>query len=139
MRRTSIVNYIIVSGISSASTLIVGDSAKISGHTRALAVQRQFAVFFTSEAEFEDYPSFNKELPQPNLPLEKVNMNVVQESPFIKVNRVDVIGLAEASALQIGSTSLINSESRIKHFRQFVKLGNNTESESTESIPLGEA
>jgi spore germination protein PE len=119
MKRTSVVNHVKVTSISTSSTLIVGDSVKITSRTRALAVQRQVAVFFANEGEFEDYPLFTKEIPQPSIS-ERLNMSIVQESPFIKVNSIYVIGVAASSTMQIGSTRIIDLESRLKHFRQFV-------------------
>jgi spore germination protein PE len=108
-----------VTSISTSATLIVGDSVKITARSRALAVQRQVAVFFKKDGEFEDYPLFTKEIPQPIIN-ERVNMSIVQESPYIKVGHVKVLGVASASAMQIGSTRFIDLESRLKHFRQFI-------------------
>jgi spore germination protein PE len=49
-----------------------------------------------------------------------VQMRVIQKTPYIKVRNVKVIGVASASTIHIGSTRIIDIESRIKHFRQFV-------------------
>lgn len=120
MDRTSIVNNIIVAAVSAASTFIVGDAVRITSSTKALAVQRQVAVFFEAEGEFTDYDIFTAEIPRPVVH-SKVCMQVIQDSPFIKVNSIDVIGVSEASALQIGATRNISLEARLKHFRQFVQ------------------
>jgi spore germination protein PE len=119
MKRTSIVKNLKVLSVTSSSNLLVGDSFKLIARSRAIAVQRQIAVFFANEGEFEDYPLFTKEIPQPNID-EQVNMSVVHESPYIKVRNIKVIGVASSSTLQIGSTRFIDLESRLKHFRQFV-------------------
>jgi spore germination protein PE len=119
MIRTSIVNHVIITSVTSASTLIFGDAVKITARNRALAVQRQVAKFFENEGEFEDFDLFTQPIPQPDRD-GLVNMRVINESPFIEVNSVDVIGVAQASTLQIGSTMIFDLESRIKHFRQFV-------------------
>jgi spore germination protein PE len=119
MNRISVVNDVKVTSISTSATLIVGDSVKITARSRALAVQRQVAVFFRKEGEFADYPLFTKEIPQPSIS-ERVHMRVVQESPYIKVGHVKVLGVASASTFQIGSTRFIDLEARLKHFRQFV-------------------
>lgn len=119
MNRTSIVAHVIVSSVTSASTLIIGDTAKVTSHNRAFAVQRQVAKFFADEAEFEDFPFFSKYIPQPSIN-GRINMKVMNESPYIRVNSVDIIGVAEASTMQVGSTRSFELESRIKHFRQFV-------------------
>jgi len=120
MKRTSVVNQIKLQSVSTASQFMVGDSAAINAHTQALAVQRQVAVFFKNEADFAHYPLFTKSIPKPIVD-EQIQMIVDQQSPYIKVNSIHVIGVAQASAMQIGSTQHINLESRIKHFRQFVK------------------
>lgn len=120
MTRTTVVKQVIVTSISSASTFMAGDCCKLSSQTRALAVQRQVAVFFPEEGEFEDYAAFTEDIPKQAI-TQQVQMRCIQESPNIRVNRVDVIGVAEGSAMQLGSTRLITLESRIKHFRQFVE------------------
>lgn len=120
MVRTSVVTQIIVTSVADASTLIIGDTTKITARTRALAVQRQVAKFFAeNEGDFEDFSLFTEKLPQPTKG-RRVNMMVINESPYIKVNRVDVIGIAQAAIMQIGSTRSFDLESRIKQFRQFV-------------------
>ncbi|MEX2461447.1 MAG: spore germination protein GerPE [Paenibacillaceae bacterium] len=119
MQRISIVKNIEVSSVTSASTFIVGDTVKITARTRAIALQRQVAKFFANEGEFADFPMFTKEIVKPSLE-GRVNMCVRNESPYIKVNNIDVIGVAEASTMQIGSTRILDVEARIKHFRQYV-------------------
>jgi spore germination protein PE len=116
MKRTSIVNDLVVTSVTSASNLMVGDSFSIKARTRALAVQRQGAVFFADGGEFEDYPIFTKEIPMPT-PENEVQMRVVQQSPYIKVRKVKITGVAAASTLHIGSLSIIDIESRIKFFK----------------------
>jgi spore germination protein PE len=119
MKRISIVNDLKVLSVTSASSLMVGDAFKFTARARSIAVQRQVAVFFANEGEFEDYPLFTKKIPQPKIS-EQVNMNVINESPYIKVRTVKVLGVASASTLQIGSTRFIDLEARLKHFRHFV-------------------
>ncbi|WP_227936820.1 spore germination protein GerPE [Alkalihalobacillus deserti] len=118
--RTSIVKDIHVRSVASSSIFEIGDSTHITPRSRALAVQRQVELFYGDEGDFNQYPIFNKPIPQP-LVNEQVTFTRYNVSPFIKVNHIDILGAAASSVLHIGSTKTIDSESRVKHIRQLLE------------------
>jgi spore germination protein PE len=119
MKRISVVHHIKILAVSRASQVIIGDAVMIKAKTRALAVQRQIAVFFKADGNFENYPLFTKKIPK-SVTDERITMNIEQQAPTINVRSVHILGVVQSSTIQIGSTCIIDTEARIKHFRQFV-------------------
>lgn len=119
MVRTSVVNRLKINDISLASTLQVGDLVEFIAHSKALAVQRQQSVYLGNEGNFEAYELFSKPIPQPKID-EKVQMEIHNFNPYIKVMNVRVIGVAASSLIQVGSTEEVKTEARIKHIRQLI-------------------
>ncbi|OIJ10089.1 hypothetical protein BKP35_13290 [Anaerobacillus arseniciselenatis] len=117
-RRTSVVDYSRVINVSLSSIFHIGDSVQVTPVAWAIAVQRQLQLFYGDEGNFLQFPMFTMELPQPTIQ-EPITVNRYNASSFIKVNRIHVTSVAAGSVHQIGSTNYINSESRIKHIRQF--------------------
>jgi len=118
MYRTSVVNSIIIKSVSTSSLVAVGDADCLKARTCALALQRQVAVFFDHEMEFSHYPLFNKPFPEQSID-EKVIMHIENQTRFIKLGQLNVLGVAAASTLQVGSSSQVDLETRIKQFRHF--------------------
>jgi spore germination protein PE len=119
LRRLSVVNNIYVNSLGLGSVFQIGDSTNIRPLSRALAVQREYQLFYDEEGNFE-YPVFTKPIPQP-LFFEKVYMAEMNEKPTIKVNNISVTAVSSSGVVQIGSTGDISSESRIKHIRQLLE------------------
>jgi spore germination protein PE len=119
MKRTSVVQDMFVSSVQFASTVFVGDNLVVDPRTRAIAVQRERADFLGDEGDFDKYPLFRRPIPQPGLNT-TVNLSIVNESPYISVSRVKAVSLSTSAVLQIGSTAIIDAESRIKQFRQLL-------------------
>ncbi|KMY55492.1 hypothetical protein AC623_17385 [Bacillus sp. FJAT-27231] len=118
-KRTSIVQDTRVITVADSSVFEIGDSATMTLRNRVLAVQRQAELFFGNEGNFNDYPIFSR----PRLtPLIDENLTVTRYnlSPFIRVNHISIVGVASSSVLHIGSTGIIDAESRIKHIRQLL-------------------
>ncbi|WP_078548236.1 spore germination protein GerPE [Litchfieldia alkalitelluris] len=119
-RRLSRVNTIYVNSVSFSSTFEIGDSKYITPVMRALAVKREFPLFFSNEGNFNEYSVFTRPIPQ--VPTEEIfNMTVSNEAPSINVNSIRVTGISSSSVVHIGSTNLINAEARIKHIRQLLR------------------
>lgn len=120
MKRISKVNTIKINDLSYTSTFLIGDSVEITPKSKALAVQREVSTFFDYEGRFEDYEIFTKKIPIPtineNLAIERIN-----ENPLIKLDNLNILGVSNASILQIGSTKHIEAESRVKHIRKLLK------------------
>ncbi len=49
-----------------------------------------------------------------------VDMQIENTIPVIKVNHVKINGMSTAAVFQVGSNTVIDIESRIKHFRQLL-------------------
>lgn len=141
-KRTSEVQRLKLISIRDASVVFIGDNLVIDPRSRVLAVQREVADFYGDEGRFETWDVFQRpfppiggdvqnQKPEPAaLPgkeangngneMDTVQLQIRQESPRIQVEDLSLIGISTSSVLQIGSTSVIDAESRVKYFRQFV-------------------
>lgn len=118
--RISVVDDVNIKALVSSSTFIAGDTGILKPRARIMAVQRVYPFFYGDEGNFEEYPLYSK--PIPHLPnKEKVQMTVRNESPIIKVNHIKVLGVSASSIVQIGTNWRIDSEARVKHFRQLYR------------------
>jgi spore germination protein PE len=115
--RISSVKEVQIHSVSDASLIHIGDSVGVTPKARGLAVHREVAVFKKDEGDFSD-PLFNEPLPKPLLN-ENVQMTRFNESSFISVNRLQIISAGNAVVIQIGSNQFIDTQARVKHFRQF--------------------
>jgi spore germination protein PE len=120
MKRWSVVKQMKINNISLASILQIGDNESIKPVSKALAVQRQIATFRENEGNFDEFPLFKRVIPIPDA-YEEVNMTIDHVCDTIQVNCVRVLAVSSSSVVQVGSNCLIESETRIKHFRQFVQ------------------
>lgn len=111
------VNYTSVTSVSLSSVFLIGDASQVTPRSRALAVQRQFQLFFTNEGNFEEFPIFTMAIPKPKMDT-NLTTNRYNLSSFIKVDHIDVKSVSASSLYQIGSNNYIDAESRIKHIRQ---------------------
>lgn len=115
-KRTSHVNHITIDSLAITSIFEIGDSSAIHAFSRAIAIQREQELFFSNEANFEDYEIFKREIP-----FEPITEEFTYESSpinsFIKVNRIDIIAVSTSSTLHIGSSSNVYLEARVKHIR----------------------
>ncbi|SDH49734.1 spore germination protein GerPE [Alteribacillus bidgolensis] len=116
-KRTSIVKTLKVTDVTTSSVFEIGDAVNIRASSKAFAVQREHELFFTNEGDFEDYPIFTQEISKPIID-EQLNIHRYNDSPYIKVNKINVIGVAASGVFQIGSTKNIENQSRVKHIRQ---------------------
>lgn len=119
--RISNVNEINVHTLIFSSHILIGDSCIIDARSKALAVKREYPLYYGNEGSFAEYPIFSLENPIP-IVSEKVQMSVSNPNPNIHVNRIRVKGISSSSILQVGSTNTIFAEAKIKHIRQL--LGN---------------
>ncbi|AGT31023.1 spore germination protein [Geobacillus genomosp. 3] len=117
MKRTSIVQSLHAETLIISSVLQIGDSERISARTRALAVQRQYELFFGSEGE-RIFPVFAKPIPRWSSPPPVASRRTLHQNPVISVRSVRVLGISSSAVVHIGSTSIAETEARIKHIRQ---------------------
>ncbi|AMX84432.1 spore gernimation protein [Geobacillus subterraneus] len=117
MKRTSVVQAFHAETLIISSVLQIGDSERISARTRALAVQRQYELFFGPEGE-QTFPIFTKPIPRWSSPPPVASRRTLHHSPVISVRSVRVLGISSSAVVHIGSTSTAEGEARIKHIRQ---------------------
>lgn len=120
-KRQSIVDHLKVVSLAYSAVIEIGDSNMILPNSRALAVQRQFEIFYGNEGNFDTYQIFNRPIPVPDI-TERIMIKRMNEAPTIHVHSVKVLAGAFSSVIQIGSTNIITGEARVKHIRQ---LGEN--------------
>ncbi|UCZ51456.1 spore germination protein GerPE [Bacillus shivajii] len=118
-KRMSIVHNLNVIDVTSSSILQIGDAKFITPFSRAIAVQREIETFYGAEGNFDLFPIFKMEIPQPSV-VESINIQRKNETPFIKVRSIHITSVAASSVCQIGSNRLIDAESRVKHIRQLL-------------------
>lgn len=118
MKRLSVVDDVYILAISSASALHVGDNKVIRLRNRVFAVQRKIADFWGNEGNFAD-PLFSDPIPQPAFAGD-VTMSVDNLGSIITVGRVKILAISASSAMQVGSTELLDAEARIKNIRHFI-------------------
>lgn len=119
MKRTSVVHNLKVNVAFFASAVFIGDNLVVDPFTRAIAVQREIADFLGDEGDFNRYPLFSRPIPQPGLETD-VSLTITNESPWIQVRNLRVLSLSTSAVLQVGSTMIIDAESRTKQFRQML-------------------
>lgn len=115
MYRNSVVQTLKTQSVSFGGALQIGDSNQVTPVSYALAVQREYPLFFTNEGSFH-YKIFKMKLP--TIPItEKMKINIFHENPSIHVNHIDVLGVSSSGVVHIGSTRHIDAEARVKHIR----------------------
>lgn len=117
--RTSIVGAVDVYGISSSSTIQVGDAVMLNQRCRVLAVQREQANYRGNEGDFNRYPIYTRPIPKQSV-TEVLDVHTVNEVPYISVGLITILGISTSATLQIGSNESIWLETRIKHFRHLL-------------------
>lgn len=106
--------------VDSSGTVQIGDSNQITPETKIFALQREQANFRGNEYEdLSSYSIYSQVLPLPLL-TECINHITVHENPVIKVNSIQVIGVAASGVIHVGSTRTIQAEARVKNIRQFL-------------------
>lgn len=117
-KRTANVNSIYTTSIAFSSIFNIGDTSSLDQHSRAIAVQKEGAIFTKEDKlSFQDYSLFKQEA---NIPQRKqaVHLSTFHHSKDINVQNVNIIGVSQSSVFQVGSINNIASEARIKHFRK---------------------
>jgi spore germination protein PE len=123
LKRTSKVNSLKVISARLNSVIQIGDSTRINGFARVIAIQRQKELFFTNEASFESYPFFSYPLSLPAI-YEPITICSTSVNPLIKVGSIRIIGISSGSVVHIGSTEHFQAESRALHIRQIESKNN---------------
>ena len=120
LNRVASVDQIKIDSVIFSSVFQIGDSQQIQGFSRALAVQREAEVFYDNEGEFTAYPIFLEPIPF-QLEEKTVNNSIVHNvNPFIKVRKIDILGVSSSSVVHLGNSCDISLEARVKHIRQLL-------------------
>ncbi|KKK36437.1 spore gernimation protein [Mesobacillus campisalis] len=117
--RTVHVDNVEVKSVSLASVLQIGDSNRIQGFSRALAVQRQAEIFFGNEGNFTSYRVFSEPLPLSPI-TEQVQMSRQYITPCIRIGKIGVTGVSASAVVHLGNTRHVSMEARVKHIRQLL-------------------
>lgn len=117
--RFSCVKNLYVNSLLSSSILSIGDTSVINPETKVLAIQREVPIFYENEGDFSAYPLFSQPIEQP-IVKESVEMIIINKSPKIQVENINITGVSSSSIVHIGTTECIKNESRIKNFRQLL-------------------
>jgi spore germination protein PE len=136
-RRLSVVESIYVNAVSISSVFEIGDSSHITPVMRALAVKREYPLFFSNEGNFSEYSVFTRPIPAVAID-EPLNMAVFNEKPTIKVSSIRVTGASSSSVIHIGSTNNIRAEARIKHIRQLLQQPEDVPTVTNQDIPFNQ-
>lgn len=119
MARLSSVGNIILTAVSDGSIIQFGNNKIIRPRIKVLAVQREVPYFMGDEGTFST-PFFSRPIPLPQQ-AEPVLMTADHLGSVIKVNNIRILGVAAASVMQVGTNSCIDSETRLKHYRHFIR------------------
>lgn len=116
--KLAIVDDIVIRNVLSSSTFQIGESEIIEPRVKALAVQKEYPVYSKHEGDFWKFPIFYEPIAHSYIS-EDVQMNVTNEVPIVKTGNIKITSLSAASVFQVGNTTIIDTEARIKHFRRF--------------------
>lgn len=119
MYRTSVVNCVNLNSLANSGVFQSGDSDKINSYSAALAIQRESTKFGTFNVPYSKYKVFSKPVLVPVCPPYKIK-ETYNANSFIRVGKVDILGVSSSSLLHIGSVNDIKLQSRVKHVRNFL-------------------
>ncbi|MCM3733077.1 spore germination protein GerPE [Fictibacillus nanhaiensis] len=120
MYRTSAVDEVIINSLTSASVLQTGDTEKIQCFSAALAIQRERTDFGRLDIPLNKYDIFSQPVVIPVCPPVKIK-KTFNANPFIRVCKIDILGVSSSALLHIGSVCEMTLQSRVKHIRHFLK------------------
>ncbi|MCD5325009.1 MULTISPECIES: spore germination protein GerPE [Pontibacillus] len=115
-KRTSCVNQVKINSLILSSIFEIGDAEEAAPRSRALAVQKEGALFTDEDFPFSGFPVYTSELPLFDKQL-SIEQTRVPCDPYIHVDSVHIQGMSSAAIFQIGNLDHIDAEVRIKHFR----------------------
>ena len=119
-KRMTSVQSVKLTELGSTSVLEIGDSKMITPTSRAIAVQRERAIFLMNEFNFRNFPIFSIPLIQPAVE-EHMEMTTFQEQTYIQVDEIEIFSTTASSIIHLGSSERLHADSRIKHIRHFLR------------------
>lgn len=116
-KRMTKVNELEVISLSYSAICEIGDTHCVKPKSRAIAVQKEGAVFQEDFFSFSDYPIFQTQKKPVDLETLSINQKHCHHVSHIQVDYVKVTGASSSSLIQLGNLDKLDAESRIKHIR----------------------
>lgn len=115
-KRISRVGDIQVNSLTYSSIIEIGDAVEATPNSRALAVQKEGALFTDRDFPFNEFPVFTEEIPYFDKKI-SIDQERVPCNPYIDVKSIHIEGISASSILQVGNLEYLDAEARVKHFR----------------------
>lgn len=133
MKRMSLVADLHIYFVSVAAIVHIGDNVCIRPRSCSFSVERQPAVFWKNEGNFEKYRVFSAPIPLPPV-IGQVSMSVDNLGSMIQAGRIRTLSLSSSSVIQVGNTRFIEAEFRAKEVLQRItEPGYSSSSDSPDS------
>lgn len=116
-QRSSQVESINIKLVTFSGVVQFGEANFINSQKYTLAIQREYELFFGSEAPFEMFQSFYKE-PEFEPIYEDIHMTFYHKNPCIHVKKINLTSVSNNGILHIGNGDSICIESKTLHIRQ---------------------
>ncbi|AUB62429.1 spore germination protein GerPE [Bacillus thuringiensis] len=120
LHHVSIVQNVSIISLGITAVLQVGDANQMELKSRALAVHREIPCYIRGEGRFDAFEIFTDEHITIPKRTTDVNLNIVNECPFIEVNNVELRTLLNSGCFQIGNVDYVFNNSRIMQIRQYI-------------------
>ncbi|EJS62264.1 TPA: spore germination protein GerPE [Bacillus thuringiensis] len=120
LHHVSIVQNVSIISLGITAVLQVGDANQMELKSRALAVHREIPCYIKGEGRFDAFEIFTDEHITIPKRTKDVNLNIVNECPFIEVNNVELRTLLNSGCFQIGNVDYVFNNSRIMQIRQYI-------------------
>lgn len=118
-RKTSVGTLSVVS-MDDTSVVEIGDSEQLLPLSRALAVQRERAIYHLDEFRISDYHLFRRPVEHPSA-TERIRIRRNRHAPDLQVGRIRIIAMSGSCIVQLGSGCRLHAEARVKHIRHLFK------------------
>lgn len=120
--RTSKVGSLSVVSMDNTCVVEIGDSERLVPLSRALAVQRERAVYRLDEFRIDDYGLFRRIVSHPAA-TERIRLLRNNPMPEIRVGNIRIIAMSSSCIVQLGSGSHLHAEARVKNIRHLFNEG----------------
>ena len=120
LHHVSIVQSVSIISLGIAAVFQVGDANQMELKSRAIAVHREIPFYIRGEGRFDAFEIFTDEHITIPKRTTDVNLNIVNECPFIEVNNVELRTLLNSGCFQIGNVDYVFNNSRIMQIRQYI-------------------
>lgn len=116
LKRLSSVDSIHINTVTSASQFQIGDAKEIELTTYALAMVRDAEIWTGNEGNFNKFQIYKRPAKLPLL-YEPLIVKTNNHYGKIEVGKINILGVASSSLIQIGSNDFMTLDTRLKHIR----------------------